>query len=130
MNDICKHGKPTMMCVICDTKEEQDKRRKKEQKRMQNLGKKLARQYIDMASKQLTQDRNEFIEYPLSPKECTTHHYACNCREEALKKELTEICYELRHRALSESGNTGGSYKLFQRINKFWKKQYGEELVK
>lgn len=130
MSDICKHGKLTMMCVICDNQEEQDKRRKKEMKRMYNFGKKLARQYIDTASKQLTQDRNEFIEYTLNPDECTTHYHACSCREEALKKELTEICYELRHRALSESGNTGYSYKLLQRINKFWKKQYGEVLVK
>lgn len=52
-------------------------------------------------------------------RQCTTHHYACDCRERKLRVILQSICADL----MESSNNV--AFKAYIDINEFWFEQYG-----
>ncbi len=54
---------------------------------------------------------------------CTTHHYACNCREERLREFLKNLCIKLKKKGM-ESRQTDIYFDLYEEITKFYEEEY------
>ena len=62
----------------------------------------------------------------VSSRQCVTHHYACDCRENKLLQTLWPVCKDL----LSE-GQKGNdtAFAAYVDINEMWLEMYGVEIL-